>query len=200
MLKNIFLIVLLITSIASIAQSEWELKKDANAIKIYTRRIPNQSIDEYKAITIIDTKINNVVAELLSAPKYNKANESGVSYYVKQLSENQHVFYAHKPLPWPIRDRDIITLLTVEKISDSKYKLALESLPNAIPEKEKTIRIKNITGHWLLEEDGNKTKVTQQLFVNPEGTLPAFVINSLLIKGPFKTFSELRESLKVSGV
>ncbi|MCC1483350.1 START domain-containing protein [Winogradskyella immobilis] len=198
MLKHIFSIFLLFTSTLLLAQTDWTLKKDDNGIKIYTRPVADETLDEYKAITVVDTRIDNVVSELLTAPKYEDSCEPGISYYIKQLSDNQHVFYAHKPLPWPIRDRDIITLLTVEKISDLKYKLILESLPDAIPEKEKTIRIKKLMGYWLLEADGNTTKITQQLFVNPEGTLPAFVINNLLIKGPFKTFSELKETLKDS--
>ncbi len=200
MLKHIFSIFLLFTSTLLLAQTNWTLKKDDNGIKIYTRPVADETLDEYKAITVVNTKIDNVVSELLTAPNYEDSCEPGISYYIKQLSDNQHVFYAHKPLPWPIRDRDIITLLTVEKISDLKYKLILESLPDAIPEKEKTIRIKKLMGYWLLEADGNTTKITQQLFVNPEGTLPAFVINNLLIKGPFKTFSELKETLKDSDV
>ena len=200
MLKHTLLFFLLLTSFVSIGQSDWVLKKDDNNIKIYTRSVANESIEEYKAITVIDSKIDDVIDKLIAAPKYNTTRESGISYYVKQLSENEHLYYAHKALPWPIRDRDIITLLTVEKISESKYKLVLKSAPKFIPKKDKTIRITELKGHWLIEENGDKTRVTQQLFVNPEGTLPAFVINSLLIKGPFKTFSELRQSLKNSNV
>ncbi|WP_299115844.1 START domain-containing protein [uncultured Winogradskyella sp.] len=189
---SIFFII--ITSV-SFAQTEWKLKKDADEIKIYTRSIPNEKLDEYKAVTTIKTSIKNVLQELISAPKYYDQCESGISYHVKKLKDNQHLFYARKDLPWPIKDRDLITLLTVEKITDTKYKLKLESLPNAIKEREKTIRIKKLMGFWLLEEVDDSTKVTQQLFVNPEGSLPAFVTNSLLIKGPFKTFSELRATL-----
>ena len=184
----------IITSV-SFAQTEWKLKKDANDIKIYTRSVPNEKLDEYKAVTTIKTSIENVLQELISAPKYYDQCESGISYYIKKLEDNQHLFYARKDLPWPVKDRDLITLLTVEKITDTKYKLKLESLPNAIEEREKTIRIKKLMGFWLLEKIDDSTKVTQQLFVNPEGSLPAFVTNSLLIKGPFKTFSELRKTL-----
>lgn len=198
MLKNIFLALVFLSSFIGNGQTNWKLKKEANHIKIYTRSVPNASIDEYKAVTIIDTKIDNVIDELLTAPKYNDSPEPGVSYYVKQLSENKHVFYLRKPLPWPVRDRDLLTLLTVEKISDSKYKLVLESIPNAIPPKDNTIRIKKLMGFWLLEEDHNQTMVTQQLFVDPEGSVPAFVINSLLVKGPYKNFIELRKSVKNS--
>lgn len=193
------LIVFLFTlSVISLSQSQtpWKLKKADNDISIYTRSIPNKKLNEYKAVTRIDTAIENVIKELVTAPKYYKGCEPGISYYVKKLKKNQHVFYAHKDLPWPVKDRDLITLLTVEKLSDTRYKLKLESLPNAIPKKEKTIRIKELIGFWLLEEIGLTTKVTQQLYVNPEGALPTFVVNSLLVKGPFKTFSELRSAFK----
>ena len=53
-------------------------------------------------------------------------------------------------------------------------------------------------GYWLLEENEGQTKVTQQLFINPEGNLPPFVINSLLIKGPYNTFKNLRNSVAKS--
>lgn len=197
-MSKLFPFLLFIIPFFSNAQTDWILKKDDNNIKIYTRSIVNEKLDEYKAITIIDTQIENVVKELVTAPKYNKEYKSGISYYVKKQNDNQHVFYAHKDLPWPLKDRDLVTLLTIEKISKSKYKLKLESLPEIINQKEKTIRIKELKGFWLLEEKNNSTKVIQQLFINPEGKLPAFVTNSLLINGPFKTFSELRSNLKNS--
>lgn len=197
MLKTPFVYLLLIPFL-SFSQTEWKLKKNENNIKIYTRAVENINFDEYKATTIIETSIDNVLAELLEAPNYTTNCEAGISYYVKSISDSQHVFYAHKELPWPIKDRDIITLLTVEKLSSKKIKLTLESLPEALPLKEKTIRIKTLMGYWLLEEKGAKTLVTQQLFLDPEGNLPAFVVNSLLIKGPFKTFSELKATIKES--
>lgn len=136
------------------------------------------------------------MSELLDAPQYTDDCEAGQSFYVSQRGQNGHVFYARKELPWPVRNRDIVTLLTVEKISSKKVKLHLESLPDGIPEKEKTIRIKELMGFWLLEEKSGKTHVTQQLFINPEGSLPSAITNALLIKGPFKTFKELQKATR----
>ena len=176
-----------------LSQEVWTLKKDANGIKIYTREKSNLNFDEYKAITTLDTPIKNVLKELLEAPLYSENCKPGISYYIKSLGTNQHVFYVHKKLPWPIKDRDIVTLLTIEKISNKKIKLSLESLPEEIPLKKNTIRIKTLIGYWFLEEKHNKTIVTQQLFLDPEGNLPPFIINALLVKGPYKTFTELKE-------
>lgn len=167
MLKFFSLYLLLIIPLGSYSQNEWMLKKDENNIKIYTRSTPDTHFDEYKAVTKIETSLNSVLGELLQAPQYTENCIPGISYYVKSHNSNQHVFYAHKSLPWPIRDRDIVTLLTINKISDVKIKLTLESLPDAIPEKEKTIRIKKLMGHWLLEEKGKSIQVTQQLVLDP---------------------------------
>lgn len=177
------------------AQDYWNLEKDENDIKIYTRNSKNSALKEYKAITVINTPSKYILKELLEAPAYHENCEPGVSYYVKALNDKQHVFYAHKDLPWPIKDRDIITLLTLDKLNPTITKLTLESLPYALPSKAKTIRVKTVMGHWLLEEMGDKTKVTQQLFLDPEGNLPAFIVNNLLIKGPFQTFKDLQKAV-----
>lgn len=193
MQKKIVLMLLLSFSILGFSQTDWNLKKESSNIKIYTRDTSDSNLKEFKAITLIDTPSKVILDELLDAPDYYEGCESNISYYVKELENNQHVFYAHKDLPWPIKDRDIITLLTVEKIDTLTTKLTLESLPDELPKKSKTIRVKKLMGHWLLKEMDNKTLVTQQLFLDPEGSLPPFIVNNLLIKGPYKTFRKLQE-------
>lgn len=59
-----------------------------------------------------------------------------------------------------------------------------------------TLRIQDLIGFWLIESLENKVKVTQQLYIDPEGSLPNFVINSLLVSGPYKTFLTLRNKLE----
>ena len=195
MQKNIILILLLCLPILGFSQNEWSLKKEDSHIKIYTRSTSDSNLKEFKAETMINTTSKRILEELLTAPDYYKGCEPNTSYYVKRLEGNQHVFYAHKDLPWPVKDRDVITLLTVEKLNSTTTKLVLESLPDELPKKDKTIRVKNLMGHWLLEEREGKTMVTQQLFIDPEGNLPPFIVNSLLIKGPYKTFKELHKSI-----
>jgi len=195
MVFKIFLALLFFSHFAT-AQEHWKLKKDANDIKIFTRATAQSNINEFKAETIVLASLDDVLNELLSAPVYFDGCEAGISYYVESKGEDKHIFYAKKNLPWPIKDRDIVTQLTVKKINESTVKLCLEGLPNQLPLQEKTIRIKKLMGHWLLERDGNQTKVTQQLFVDPEGSLPPLVINSLLVKGPYRTFSELHKAVE----
>ena len=193
MSKSVFIIAFIFLSTLSFAQTPWSLKKDVDGIRIYTRMVPESKLKEYKAMTQVKTPLASILHELLDAPPYTGHCISGESYYVKQIGERQHVFYALKKLPWPIKDRDVVTQLTVEKISDKKVILHIKSLPKGLPEKEGAIRIKDVNGFWLLEEENGTTTITQQLYLNPEGSLPPVVTNSLLIKGPYKTFSHLQQ-------
>ena len=177
-------------------QEQWKLKKSADGIQIYTRAMAGKSLKEYKAVTTVKAKMDVVLNELLTAPKYNDMCESGVSYYIDSPAEGKHLFYAQKSLPWPVRDRDVITLLTVKKLSENKVILYLEGAPNVLPEQENMIRVTELMGHWLLEEKDNGTMITQKLFIDPNGNLPPFVVNALLVKGPLKTFQELRTAVQ----
>lgn len=172
----------------------WTLKKQENNISVFTRSLPGKSFKEYKAVTKIQCSLESVLDELLTAPQYSAEFMPGISYSIKE-EDRKHLFYAYQDLPWPLRDRDVVSQLTVEMLSKDTYKLTISGAPEALPEKEKALRIHDLTGFWLLERDGTTIKVTQQLYVDPEGSLPAIVVNGLLVDGPFKTFLQLRQKL-----
>lgn len=81
--KNISLFILVFLLCHCFAQTPWELKKDTEHIKIYTRSKPNTKFDEFKVVTTLKTSLKTVLNELLEAPKYDASLTSGVSYYVK---------------------------------------------------------------------------------------------------------------------
>ena len=177
------------------AQKDWKLKKEIDGIKVYTRSMADSPWKEFKAMTELDASMDQVLNELLDAPKYTENCAPGISFLIGQQTENQYLFYARKELPWPIKDRDIITLLTVHKLTDNSIRLDIHGSPKSLPEKEKTIRVQQLMGHWLLEDLGETTRVTQQLYLDPAGSLPAAVVNGLIVKGPLKTFMDLQNKM-----
>lgn len=177
------------------AQKDWKLKKEIDGIKVYTRSLPDSPWKEFKAMTELEASMDQVLQELLDAPKYTENCAPGISFLIGRQTENQYLFYARKELPWPIKDRDIITLLTVHKLSDTSIRLDIHGAPESLPEKEKTIRVQQLMGHWLLEDLGETTRVTQQLYLDPAGSLPAAVVNGLIVKGPLKTFMDLQDKM-----
>lgn len=198
-MKTNWTIVFFLMSICTLtitAQTDWTLSKNKEGIKIYVRDVTTSSHKEYKAVCTVESSVESVLKALLDAPPYDDGAPDNQSYLLKKMGSNQHVFYAKKSLPWPIRDRDVITMLTQENQQNGGIKINLSAYPDGLPEKENTIRIKELSGYWLIEKiDDSQVRITQQLYLNPEGSLPAAITNSLIVKGPLKKFQAIKEAI-----
>lgn len=195
-IKNISFFLLILIPLTIWSQDDWSLSKDSEGIKIWVRNFEDSRYKEYKAVTSIKTTLDKVIQELLTAPRYNHNCEDGVSHLVKVSDNKDYIFYVKNDFPWPITDRDVVSKLKLNKISNNKVELSISSASTEVPEVKNILRVRELVGHWLLEEKNGYVQVTQQLYVNPEGTLPSFITNSLLVLGPFRTFQNLRSTLE----
>lgn len=177
---------------------KWELKKSEDNIDIYTRDVEESSLKEFKATTIFkNVSMEEVLKQVYEAPQYNENSDFGTSYFMKDLSsDSERYFYYSEKLPWPIQNRDVVTLLSLEEQTPDKILLSIKAIPNLISPKDKTIRISDLKGFWLLEKHSSGIKATQQIYMDPGGSVPAFIVNSLIVKGPLKTFSSLKKTLQ----
>ena len=56
--------------------------------------------------------------------------------------------------------------------------------------------VEELDGSWVLEKHPSGIKATQQVYMDPGGMVPSFITNSLIVRGPLKTFSALRKTLQ----
>jgi len=173
----------------------WKLKKSKDNIEIYTRAYPDSSFKEFKATSIIDTTFEELLQELYDAPMYTPTCDFNISYRIPSDKENTRFFYYKQELPWPIKDRDVVTKLKlVEQTQDSIY-LSIETVANVLDFQDNCLRIEKLSGFWLLEKVEGGIRATQQIHMDPGGAVPAIIVNPLIVKGPFKTFTELHRKL-----
>ena len=179
-------------------RGEWELKKSIDNIDVYIRSIEGSAIKEFKATTIFEnTSIEQVFEKVYGAPRYIEDCTFNTSYYIEELSNpEERYFYYSEKLPWPLKNRDVVSRLMIEEQTQDKILLSIEVAPEALNKKEQTIRIQKLAGFWLLEKHPTGIKATQQIFMDPGGAVPSFLVNSLLVKGPLKTFSTLKKTLQ----
>jgi hypothetical protein len=70
-------------------------------------------------------------------------------------------------------------------------------LPKYVNEKPGIIRVKQFTGMWeLIKINENETRVTTQCHTEPGGEIPAWVINYMIVTGPYETFMNMKKMLK----
>jgi len=196
MKKHCLLFLLFSYNLFSYSQSTWELEKDDLGIQVYTREIGTSQVKEYKAITLIKTSLESVVHKIVDGEHLKEWNyKTTESRLLEKNTQNEYFVYMYNDLPWPAKNRDHVSKLKLTVVSDTVLKIRIEPAPKKLTEKKGVIRVNRFSGFWLLEKTKDGIRVTQQMHGDPGGSLPIFIVNSMLVNAPFNTFKRLKEQL-----
>ncbi|QLE00905.1 lipid-binding protein [Galbibacter sp. BG1] len=197
-MKIVFLFCLYLSGFLGFSQ-EWELKRSANNIQVYTRELDSTNINEYKAVLRANTSAEKALKILTNGDNLKSWNhKTPESEILQKISENEYIFYMKSDLPWPLSDRDHICRVTVNELGFNTYKLNISPADPSFTTAEKNaIRIDNFSGFWLINTiDDNTVEITQQMYGDPKGVIPAWLVNSLITSFPFHSFENLKEILE----
>ena len=174
-------------------QHDWNLKKDANGIMIYTRDYPNSPVKEFLAVTVCDHNLETVVDIINDINGYPKWLRScKLVKPVMNTNGKSTINYVEISFPWPLSNRDGIWESATISNSQDIFYAKIKSRPELVPEKKGIVRMHNACGYWKVEKLKNgRTKITQQFFADPEGNIPGWVVNLFLVDGPYDTFMNL---------
>ena len=181
------------------AQQTWELKKDENGIKVYTRGSDSSRCDDLKVETILPGKLSSLAALVLDVGNYpNWSFNNEKAYVLKKINQTDLYFYSLVNAPWPANDRDLIVHLRVRQDSSTrKLYISADEMANYIPEKKGIVRIPLSVERWIVTPlAGDKLKISYELRLDPGASAPAWLINLLSTRGPYQTFLNLRDQLQ----
>jgi len=197
-MKPIILHVLVfLISICGFSQSSWNLKKDKNDIQIYTRDYPDSKFKEYKANMLVKTSLETVKNIILDGDNLKNWNfKTTQSKLLKKVNEDSYIVYMYNDMPWPVLNRDHISNVKVSYPSTSSILISITPNNDFLPLEDNIVRITNFKGFWLLEETPEGISITQQLFGDPGGGIPSWLVNSQVVKAPYTSFGNLKSLLK----
>jgi len=196
---SLFLAITFVLSfVDTTTKNEWELRRNEEDIKVYTRTISGSNFKAYKSVTTLNTSIDSLINIFKDQENYKDWFEGvAISKHLGNLSENEYVVYLKNPAPWPIADRDVITVMQFVDETSEKVKILMRAKPNHIEENESTVRISYVKGSWTFMPMANGTvKVIHQAHVEPGGSLPAWLANSTVVDFPFKTMRNLKRIIQ----
>ena len=182
----------LILSVPALSQdTEWELKKDEDGIKVYTRLAEGSSIKEFKAMATLPIAATQLFAVLKDVEHYPTWIED--VQYAKMVAEDDAAlsFYYQLDMPWPIKNRDMALDMDITNTADSII-LKLNSNKDIEPVRDDFIRMNKVIGQWSLYPiSANSTQVIHQFLADPEGSIPVWVVNAFIVEGPYKSMKNL---------
>ncbi len=189
--------VIAFTGHALIAQQDWHLKKDENGIKVFTKNTDNSDFKSIRVECNINARISQLVAFLLDIEKqkewvYNYKN----SELIKIIAANEVVFYAEVCLPWPCSNRDYISHITINQPSAQLVVIDSHTEPDLVPIKSGRVRIRTSSAHWEVTAlSNNLQRIVYTVQFDPGGSVPSWLVNMFVTKGPYHTFQKIREGV-----
>lgn len=191
--------ILLFSMTSFMFKTSWELQKDGNGVQVYTRALEGWDINEYKATTKIKTTLDKAVEAYrygYNREKWMSKRATGIKN-LKEVTKDKIYTYTYADAPWPIADRDQISLVEYSYPREGLVVAKLTSVPDYIPEKSGVVRVVRMKAQWVFEDLKNGyVKVTTQAVADPGGSLPTWLVNANIVSGPHETLSGLKKYLE----
>ncbi|MFT3681163.1 MAG: START domain-containing protein [Ferruginibacter sp.] len=199
-IKISFLTVVLFfaTVFSAVCQAEWELSKDEDGIKVYTGKLNDSKFKSVRVECTLEGTPDKLITILKNVNNNNHwVYNTKRTFLVRNVSNNEFIYYAETSLPWPLRNRDVVINMLFSTDSAGKLTIKATGVKNETPEQDGIVRLSSFDGLWeVISTDSNHINIRYQLSVNPGGSIPGWAYNMFVAKGPYKTFSNLAALLK----
>ena len=187
------------------AENIWQLAKQEEGIQVYVRDNPKSSLKVFRGIVILpSTKLSSLVAVLDDVNIMPQLLHNCKSAEIlKKEDKLSTTLYIVSKMPWPVKNRDSVvhSVMTQDK-NTKRVLIKMRSNPKAVPLKRGMVRVAAMSGYWELMpvmidgKESKKIKVTYELSVDPGGSLPKWLVNTLAVDFPFNTLKNLRQLAK----
>lgn len=194
---RLVLLALFITT-TSIAQPVWKLKKNQDGIQVFTGHSESSSIKSVKVECTINATLHQLIALIIDVNKQPEwVYKALLSRQVKEIAPNNLFFYSQVELPWPCCNRDFIMHLQIHQQSDSLTIIDSRAASDMLPVNKGIERVKKSKSHWEISTMSHgMLHIVYTIEFEPGGAIPAWLVNLFLTKGPFESFSRLKECLQ----
>lgn len=196
-----FVLIITLLSFSFLSKGQnWDLAKDKNGVKVYTRKLQGWGIKEYKVIMNIKTSPSRIVKALKDVPsRYEWAYNSIEIREIERPNKDEVAIYNKVDAPWPVADRDNITRFKFSYPSTSMTRVDMTVIKShkKAPVYDGIVRIERLKGHWLIRDKGNGwTEIIQQCVAEPGGSLPDWLANSAVVDTPYNSMYNLKKYIE----
>jgi hypothetical protein len=194
-----FLLVFLCSYFPGRTQDSWTLKKEKDGIKVFSRSNAHSKFNELKVETSLNARLSDLAAVILDIPDYPQWSFNvKSSKLLKQVSPSELYIYTEISAPWPADNRDLpIHIKITQNPATKVMTIAVECIPGLVPHQKNIVRVPLSKETWIVTPvDASTIHIDYQLEVDPGENPPGWLINMFSVKGPYETFSRLKDQIQ----
>lgn len=188
---------MVLISISAFSQSEWELKKDKDGIKVYLASSEDTKIKKFKVKTFVQSTprvIADAVVDIENNYKWFVNVEK--AELLEQINKDVFIFKQVINVPFPFQNREVVAMSSLNYLPNGVIRIDLEEKASYIPENDDYVRMPISRGYWILTPSEGGTNVEYSFLADPAGDIPVWLANQFIVSSPLKTIKGLREYLK----
>ena len=178
--------------------TSWKKIKTRKKVEVFKGEIPGSPIVAFKGTGYIDANIVKVVSVIRDeAQKPKWISDLAETRVLKQVSLLEKVEYNRTKTPWPLDDRDFVyrakVVINKEK-KELEIKINHETHPDA-PARKGVVRGELSSSRYFLKsiDGGKRTYVEVEIFADPKGKVPKWLVNLFQSVWPSNTLDGIRK-------
>jgi len=175
---------------------EWKLKRDKNGIQIYLSKVPGSKFRAVMSVMEVQADTKQLAALVMDLDNCsNWATMCKSAEVIERLSVSESYVYSINNAPFPVRDRDIVARVQWEHDRASgKISMHSYATPDYLPKRKGLVRVLYASSEWHFTPQGNgMVLIENYAHVDPNGKVPAWLTNLLIIESPYKTLKNIRK-------
>ena len=175
--------------------NDWVYEREKKGIKIFTKKSKWGHLRDCKAIMTVSSTPEQMLKVLTDIDDYKTwMPRCKKSQLVARLNDHEFIIHLVFTAPWPVKNRDCVVRLKVEKDAKTGIILVTEiSEPKYLKEDADVVRIQQLVATWRLTPVEGGTQIINEYASNPGGNIPDWMVNTQSVENPLATFENLQE-------
>lgn len=171
----------------------WHLKKEAGSIRVYTMDHQDSGFRAFKAEALIKAPLENLMAVM--------ANPGSCVEWVYNCVESRALgsgnfldryAYSVNDMPWPVSDRDyVLHIRTRGDKASGEIIMDLNAMPGMLARIDSRVRVDLSDTRYHFIPEGSNTRLIWIQHTDPNGALPGWLVNSLVVDIPLRSLQAL---------
>lgn len=196
---TVFMVVLSI-GLSWAAEDGWKKIGESDGIVGYTRPTTKSSVDEIKAVGVVDAPVavvEAVIRDVSVMPQYMYLCADAFLINTPDMKSAGDIvyFYSLTDMPFPVSDRDAVirSSWSIDKATGT-VNCKAEGIKTKYKQSKDIVRTPlSIIDCTLVPKGANKTQVIYQVLADPGGELPSWLVSMLSRDYGIKTIAGLRK-------
>lgn len=198
-IRRIALLLALTLSASHVGASDgaWELVDDADGVRVWRREVSDSSVLAFRGAGEVEVSIARLVSVLVDSSRSTEwVDLLAESRRLRQDGALESILYNRYDLAWPVQDRDYVLhrQLAIEPHA-RRVTATYRSVDDpAWPPRACCIRAETDPTFWRFTQLGpSRTFVEVEVFTDPKGSIPAWLVNVIQRGWPRNSIHRLAE-------